>query len=88
MAEDIPLGNAEVLKVLKGRTNVSDNIREIIEYIESVKKDNVYPMEKLRDLKTSVQLEASLVQLAILSNTNDEKLVNVQDLTKIKNATT
>jgi hypothetical protein len=83
---EVPLSNREVLKVLKARVEEDSNSKctEMIAYLESViKGPDKYPLEKLRDLKISYNLDASLNTLAMLSNTHDLKLVSSSDRKRI-----
>lgn len=90
---EVPLSNREVLKVLKARTEDPDNegqkhhprTVEMIEYLESVGKGPYkYPLEILRDLKTSKNLDADLVTLAIVSNISDLSILNSSDRKRIE----
>jgi hypothetical protein len=66
---DIPLSNEEVLKVLKARENQTEFTTLFIDYIESVRPNkHDYPLETLRKVKS---LESNIIELAMLSNTND-----------------
>lgn len=90
---EVPLSNREVLKVLKARTEDPENegqkhhprTVEMIEYLESVEKGPYkYPLEVLRDLKTSKNLDADLVTLAVVSNISDLSILSSSDRKRIE----
>jgi hypothetical protein len=85
---EIPLSNSEVLRVLKARDPNKHHKKtlEMIEYLESVKNDK-FPMNIIRTLKNEGLLEASMMNLVMLSNTSDTTLVSSADL-KIINQNT
>lgn len=78
----VPLSNREVLEVLRVRNNTEHSKRtlEMKEYLESIIIiPYKYPLDILRDLKNSKNLEADLNTLAILSNTSDLSILNNSD---------
>jgi len=86
---EVPLSNREVIKVLKARENMETNkdIADMITYLETtITQKDKYPLEKLRDIKKSEGLEASLITLAILSNTQDLTILSSSDKKRILKA--
>jgi hypothetical protein len=87
---EVPLSNREVLKVLKARPKNGEEkyyprTIEMIEYLESIEKGPyLYPLEILRDLKTSKNLEADLITLTIVSNISDLNILSVLDRKKVE----
>jgi len=86
---EVPLSNREVLKVLKARNTTKEKHHprtlEIIDYLESVEKGpHKYPLETLRDLKTSKNLDADLITLGIVSNVSDLSILNNSDRKKVE----
>jgi hypothetical protein len=87
---EVPLSNREVLKVLKARTNNNQTKHcprtlEMMEYLESIEKGPyIYPLEILRDLKISKNLDADLVKLAIVSNISDLSILSSSDRKRVE----
>lgn len=88
---EVPLSNREVLKVLKARINNEENgqkhhsrTNEMIEYLESVEGVYKYPLEVLRDLKTTKGLDADLATLATVSNISDLSIISESDRKRIE----
>jgi hypothetical protein len=79
---EVPLSNEEVLKVLKARTSREEHPRtlDMITYLETIKKGSYkYPLEVLRNLKTTKNLEAELTTLAVVSNISDTSILSASD---------
>jgi len=87
---EVPLSNREVLKVLKARNNSNEGKHhsrtiEMMEYLDSIEKGVYkYPLEILRELKTTKNLDADLLTLAIVSNISDINILNNSDKKKIQ----
>jgi hypothetical protein len=84
---EVPLSNREVLKVLKARPNPNEHPRtsEMIKYLESIEKGPyTYPLEILRNLKISKNLEADLNTLTIVSNVSDLSILSPSDRKRIE----
>jgi hypothetical protein len=88
---EVPLSNREVLKVLRARTNDSNGTKhhprtlEMMEYLESIEKGPYqYPLEILRDLKISKNLDADLITLAVVSNISDLSILSSSDRKRVE----
>lgn len=86
---EVPLSNREVLKVLKARYGNDEKHHprtlEMSEYLESIEKGpHKYPLEILRDLKVSKNLDADLNTLAIVANISDLSILSNSDRKKIE----
>jgi hypothetical protein len=88
MEEDsVPLSNAEVLIVLKAKNQKTK--LDIVEYLESITNPDIftdkYPLEKLRDLKKNENIDESIFNLTIFSNTHDPRVISKSSLKIINN---
>lgn len=79
---EFPLSNCEVYKVLNARGKDLQNAKivEILTYLESIKSDNKYPLEILRNLEN---MEADINTLAIVSNTSDISILSNNDKKRV-----
>jgi hypothetical protein len=88
---EVPLSNREVLKVLRARTSGASESKhhlrtlEMMTYLESIEKGPYkYPLEILRNLKVSKNLDAELITLAIVSNTSDLSMLSSSDRKRVE----
>jgi predicted Zn-ribbon and HTH transcriptional regulator len=78
-SENIPISNSEVYKILRNKTHIG-NVDEIFKYLDDNKIKSLYPLDDLRNLKKTAKLNADILKLAMVSNTNCINILDEEDI--------